>query len=244
MYFIILLPEALLGMVILLILCVIWGTGNLISSFWASLLYGAFFILYIPLLAVSLLVYLVGDDEDNTTPLYVRLMKYFCTFLFPFLTMYISKKKILDKYIYYEGSDFPIRSTVLLTLVICIIIMIIFFWLICRLNIYISIVIWGAILLCSTQIRANIVEQIAKHEIVSVISFEDRKTGEIYKATGNYYYNSGMLGDITKNQVEVIDNNNEVKMIYRNSVKVSEYISRYDLLKKNNVDIDMLLKKE
>lgn len=42
----------------------------------------------------------------------------------------------------------------------------------------------------------------------------------------------------------MIDDNKEVKMIYRSSVKVSEYISRYDLLKENNVDIDMLLKKE
>lgn len=240
MYYIII-PETLIGMFILLILCIVWGTGSLISASWAILLYGVFFILSILLLSMLFLTYLVGDDEKKGTPLYIRIFKFCCTFLFPFLTMCIVKKQIIDKYKYDDNTEFPIKGNVLLVLMGCIVIMILLFMLISKLNIFISIVIWSIVLLFSQQIKVNIVEQIAKHEIVTVISFEDKKTGKIYNATGNYYYNSGMLGDVTKDQVEVIDDNGEAKMLYRRSVRVCEYISRYDVLVETNADVNTLL---
>lgn len=155
--------------------------------------------------------------------------------------MCIVKKQIIDKYKYDDNTEFPIKGNVLLVLMGCIVIMMLLFMLISKLNIFISIIIWSIVLLFSQQIKVNIVEQIAKHEIVTVISFEDKKTGKIYNATGNYYYNSGMLGDVTKDQVEVIDDNGEAKMLYRRSVRVCEYISRYDVLVEENADVYTLL---
>ena len=39
MYYIIAIPEAAIGIIVLLLLCLVWTGGLLVSQFWASLLY-------------------------------------------------------------------------------------------------------------------------------------------------------------------------------------------------------------
>lgn len=162
----------------------------------------------------------------------------------PFITMLIVKKQIVDKYIYDKNTEFPIKGTVLLTLIGAIILMVVVFMLINKVNVLVSVVIWGIILLASPTIKDNIVEQIAKHEIVSVISFQDKESKNVYKATGNYYYNSGMLGDITRNKVEIINEKGVAEMLNRDDMKVYDYISRYDVLMQTESDICELLIEE
>lgn len=244
MYYFIVIPEVVLGVIALLLLCLIWGGGALISQFWTTLLYWAFFILFIPTLGLSLILYLVGNDEGKNPPVYKRLLSFCCAYLMPFITMIIVKKQIVDKYIYDENTEFPIKGTVLLALIGAIVLMVVVFMLMSKLNVFVSIVIWGIILATSPFIKDNIVEQIAKHEVISVISFQDKDSKEVYEATGNYYYNSGMLGDITKDKVEIINEKGVAEMVNRDGVKVYDYISRYDILLETETDISELLKKD
>lgn len=244
MYYFVVIPEVVLGVIALLFLCLIWGGGTLISQFWTSLLYWGFFILFIPTLVLSLILYLVGNEEGNNPPVYKRLLSFCCAYLMPFITMLIVKKQIVDKYIYDKNTEFPIKGTVLLTLIGAIILMVVVFMLINKVNVLVSVVIWGIILLASPTIKDNIVEQIAKHEIVSVISFQDKESKNVYKATGNYYYNSGMLGDITRNKVEIINEKGVAEMLNRDDMKVYDYISRYDVLMQTESDICELLIEE
>lgn len=245
MYYFVVIPEAVLGVIALLLLCLVWGGGALISQFWTTLLYWAFFILFIPTLGLSLILYLVGnDDESKNPPVYKRLLSFCCAYLLPFITMIIVKKQIIDKYIYDETTEFPIKGTVLLVLVGAVILMVVIFMLISKLNVFVSIAIWGIILVASPVIKDNIVEQIAKHEVVSVISFQGKKSKKVLEATGNYYYNSGMLGDITKDQVEIINEKGVAEMVNRDGVIVYDYVSRYDILMETGTDISELLKKD
>ncbi len=251
MYYIIAIPEAFIGIIVLLLLCFAWTGGFIISQFWASMLYWAFFIIYIPMLGVLLLSYLIGEDDENDPPIYIRILKFCCSFLLPFIAMIITKKEIIDKYIYDKETEFPVRGTVLLAVIGITVLMVIISMITSRLNVFLSIAVWGVILITSPFIKDYIVEQIARHEVITVLTFETEKSafqgvkgGDVYKATGNYYHNSGMLGDITTNKVEVINDEGETIMLDRGSVKVRDFISRYDILIETNSDISELLQSD
>lgn len=251
MYYIVVIPEAAIGVIVLLLLCLAWTGGLLVSQFWASLLYWAFFVIYIPMSCIAFFLYLVGKDDGNDPPVYIRILRFCCSFLLPYIAMIIVKRQIVDKYIYDIETEFPIRGTVLLVVIGVTSLLVILFMIISRLNALLSIAVWGVILISSPFIKNYIVEQIARHEVITVVTFETKKSafqgiegGDVYKATGNYYHNSGMLGDITKNKVEVIDDEGETRMLNRDSVKVRDFISRYDVLMETNSDISELLRSD
>lgn len=252
MYYIIAIPEAAIGIIVLLLLCLVWTGGLLVSQFWASLLYWAFFIIYIPMSGFAFLLYLVGKDDGNDPPVYIRILRFCCSFLLPFIAMIIVKRQIVDRYIYDTETEFPVRGTVLLAIIGAVVLLVVFFMIISRLNVFLGIAVWAVILVLSpTIIKDYIVEQIARHEVITVVTFETKKSafqgiegGDIYKATGNYYHNSGTLGDITKNKVEVIDDDGETIMLNRDSVKVRDFISRYDILMETNSDLSELLQSD
>lgn len=234
MYYFFIVPEIFYVVVFVIIIAALWGGAIFISTFWATLLYYIFFILFIPILLISLLIYLDTDKAKMTKHFY----SWICAFVMPFITMIIIKEIILDNYKYLSDTFFPTEQKNLLLLIGFTILLVLIFLLISKKNVFISIAIWALILLSSPLMKDVIVKQIAKNEIVTVISYKVKNTDYIYTATG-YYENEKNTKNFNKLKIEVQKEDGSKLMIDGSKLKVNKYISHYDILLQSQDDPDL-----
>lgn len=241
MYYIFIIPEIFFVVVFVFIIAAIWGGVMFISAFWATLLYYIFFLLFIPTLLISLLLYLDVDRSKMTK----SFCSWICAFVMPFVTMIIVKRVILNNYKYLSDTYFPTEQKNLLYLVGFTIFLVLVFLLISKKNVYVSIAIWALVVLFSPAIKDGVVKQIAKHEIITVVSYKVKRTDYVYTPTG-YYEGENSAKNFNKLKVEVQKEDGTKLMIDGSKLKVNEYVSRYDALlqSQSGIDLNELLKEK
>lgn len=236
MFLIIFEGSTLLGVIVLILFALLLGGMELISVFWGWIIYGVFLAASIFEIIVMYQLYFLETDKFNFRTI-KKITRFLCSFVFPLLFMILTRRLFLKKVDFYKESPYPIQGTCFVVLIMVTIILGIIMIILSHVNIYISLILYASIILLSPVWTHAVDIEIAKHDVVEVISFEVKDStrtqgtqiplekGDIVKSANVFH--PSVFGSYPT--VEIYDEKGRVQQVLKSKLKVSQYISRYDI---------------